>query len=393
MPLGLTLGAEYSRNDIAYRIFSVPTSSAPEFDEECDQATGLCEDARVNEDDAALYAQGVLSVTPALAVTASLRGDYVRIPFRDLRDPENDGTNTYRRVSPRLGVNYYIGHDVRGYAAVSTGFRAPAPLELACADETSPCSLPFALGDDPPLDPVTVVNYESGIDWEPREGAFLDIVGFREDARNEIVFVAAHTTTGYFQNIDRARRQGIEASGSLTLPAGLRIFASYALIDATYESPVLLASELPQPDSATPGDRFPLSPRHRGSVGVELTRVLGKSLIGAQLSVNAVSNQYLRGNDENLDEVDLGEDGGSRVVSGTVPGYAVTDFQLSYERPHIALTAHVQNLFDRDYETFGIFGENPAGPIGGPRPPSPVLERFLNPGYPRSVSVSLEVRR
>jgi outer membrane receptor protein involved in Fe transport len=323
-----------------------------------------------------------------------MRGDYVRIPFRDLRDPEHDGTNSYRRFSPRLGVNYYIGPDVRGYAAVSTGFRAPAPLELACADETSPCSLPFALGDDPPLDPVTVVNYESGIDWEPREGAALDIVGFREDTRNEIVFVAAHTTTGFFQNIDRARRQGIEASGSLTLPAGLRIFGSYALIDATYQSPVLLASELPEPDSARPGDRFPLSPRHRGSLGVELTHVLGKSLIGAQLSVSAVSSQYLRGNDGNFDEVNLSPEGDEgRLVSGSVSGYAVADFQLHYERPHISLTAHVQNLFDRDYETFGIFGENPAGPIGGPRPPTPVLERFLNPGYPRTLSISVEVSR
>lgn len=394
MPLGLTVGAEYSRNDIAYRIFSVPTTGAPGFGEGCDLANGLCEDARVHEDDAALYAQGVLSVTPALALTASMRGDYVRIPFRDLRDPANDGTDSYRRLSPRLGANYYIGPDVRGYVAVSTGFRAPAPLELACADETSPCSLPFALGDDPPLDPVTVVNYETGIDWEPRDGISFDVAGFREDARNEIVFVAARTTTGFFQNIDRARRQGIEASGSLALPAGFRIFGSYSLIDATYQSPVLLASQMPQPDSARPGDRFPLSPRHRGSVGVELTHAFGTSLIGAQLSVDAVSSQYLRGNDANLAEVNLSPGGdGGLMVSGSVPGYAVTNLQLRYERPHIALSAHVQNLLDRDYETFGIFGENPAGPIGSPRPTIPVLERFLNPAYPRTVSISVEVRR
>ncbi|HEU6450464.1 MAG TPA: hypothetical protein VFT57_03525, partial [Gemmatimonadaceae bacterium] len=130
------------------------------------------------------------------------------------------------------------------------------------------------------------------------------------------------------------------------------------------------------------------------SIGVELTRVLGRSLLGAQLSVQAVSSQYLRGNDENLDQVDLSPGGDEgRVVSGSVSGYTVTNLRLSYERPHIALTAHVQNLFDRSYETFGIFGENPSGPIGGPRPPEPVLERFLNPGYPRTLSVSLEVSR
>ncbi len=393
MPLGLTIGAEYSRNDIAYRIFSVPTASAPGFEEECDQGNGLCENARVNENDAALYAQGVLTVSPALALTASLRGDYVRIPFRDLRDSGNDGTSSYVRLSPRVGVNYYLGPELRGYSTVSTGFRAPAPLELGCANESSPCALPFALGDDPPLDPVTVLNYESGIDWEPGDAAYLDVVGFREEVRNEIVFVASSTTMGFFQNIARARRQGIEASASLALPGGLRIFGSYALIDATYRSPVLLASELPEPDSARIGNRFPLSPRHRGSIGLEFTRAVGKSLLGARLTANAISSQYLRGNDANLDEVNLAESGPPRFVSGSVPGYALASLQLSYQRPHVALTADVRNLFDRDYVNFGIFGENPVGPIGGPRPSEPAMERFLNPGYPRTLSVSLEVSR
>ncbi|HEY9515495.1 MAG TPA: TonB-dependent receptor [Gemmatimonadaceae bacterium] len=392
MPFGLTVGAEYSRNDVTYRIFSVPTLEAPEFEEECDQSNGLCENARVNEDDAALYAQGVLNLTPAVALTASMRGDYVRIPFRDLRDSENDGTNTYRRFSPRLGVNYYLGETVRGYAAASTGFRAPAALELACADENSPCALPFSLGDDPPLDPVTVTNYESGIDWEPVEGTYLDVVGFRENTRNEIVFVAAQTTAGFFRNIPRARRQGIEASGSLALPAGLRIFGSYGLIDATYQSSVLLASEIPEPDSAHAGNRFPLSPRHRGTAGLEATRTVGQSLIEGALTVQAVSSQYMRGNDANADMVNVSEDGPAELVSGRVPGYAVATLRLRYERPHFGISAFVTNLFDREYETFGIFGENPAGPIGGPRPSEPRIERFLNPGYPRTLTVSFEAK-
>lgn len=392
MPLGVTVGAEYSRNDVTYRIFSVPTAGAPDFEGDCDQSTGLCENARVNEDDAALYAQGVLSVTPALAFTASMRGDYVHIPFRDLRDRANDGTNSYRRFSPRIGVNYYLGDAFRGYAAVSTGFRAPAALELACADESAPCALPFSLGDDPPLDPVTVVNYESGIDWEPREGTALDIVGFREDARNEIVFVASRTTTGFFQNIPRARRQGIEASGSLELPAGLRVFGSYALIDATYQSSVLLASAIPESDSARTGDRLPLSPRHRATFGLAATRVQGRSVIEGTLFLRAVSSQYMRGNDANANVVDVSKDIIPDLVSGLVPGYTVASLRLHYESSHFGISAHISNLFDRDFETFGIFGENPVGPIGGPRPSEARIERFLNPGYPRTLTVTIEAK-
>lgn len=388
-PLALTVGAEYSRNDVRYRIFSEPTASAPEVEEECDPATGLCENARVNEDDAALYAQGVLQATPRLAVTASVRGDYVRVPFRDLREPDNDGTSTFRRLSPRLGVNYALSDEFRGYAAVSTGFRAPAALELACANEDSPCPLPFSLGDDPPLDPVTVANYETGFDWEPRDGAFLDVVAFREDVRDEIVFVASRTTAGFFQNVPRTRRQGLEMSAQVPLPAGLRAFGSYGLIDATYQSPVLLASAIPEPDSAFPGDRFPLSPRHRGTIGLGVTRVLGSAVLQGTLSLKAVSSQFLRGNDANLEQVTLPS---GALVSGRVPGYTVTDLHLRYEHSRFAVSAYVTNLFDQAFETFGIFAENPVGPIGGPRPAEAVVERFLNPGYPRAVTVSIEAR-
>ncbi|HEU4642138.1 MAG TPA: TonB-dependent receptor [Gemmatimonadaceae bacterium] len=389
LPLALTVGAEYARNDVRYRIFSEATPEAP-IDGSCDPSTGLCESARVNEDDGALYAQGVLQATPRLSFTAAARGDWVRVPFRDLRDPSNDGTNTFTRFSPRIGVNYTLSDAVRGYAAVSTGFRAPAALELACADASAPCPLPFSLGDDPPLRPVTVTNYETGFDWEPRDGANLDVVAYREDVRDEIVFVtSAATTTGFFQNIPRTRRQGIEASGSLSLPAGLRLFGSYALLGATYQSAVLLESALPAPDSARPGDEFPLSPRHRGSVGVEATRVVGRALLGAELSVRMVSSQFLRGNDANLERVALDS---ARTASGRIPGYSTTSLALRWERERVAIHASVSNLFDQRYATFGIFGENPKGAIGAPRPGEPVLERFLNPAYPRSVTLSMELR-
>lgn len=390
LPLALTVGVEYSRNDVTYRILSEPTPEAPEVEEGCDPASRVCEDARVNEDDAAVFAQGMLQVSPKLAVTASARADYVRVPFRDLRDPDNDGTSTFRRFSPRLGITYALSDRLRGYAAVSTGFRAPAALELACADEAAPCPLPFSLGDDPPLEPVSVVDYEAGIDWEPRSGLLVDVVAFREDVRNEIAFVASRTTAGFFQNLPRTRRQGVEASSTIPLPAGLRVFGSYTFLDATYRSTVLLASALPEPDTARPGDRFPLSPAHRGTAGIGITRVIGPSVLDAELAVQAVGSQFLRGNDANLERITLPS---GAVVSGRLPGYAVSQLRLRYERERFAIAADVTNLFDRRYVNFGLLGENPIGAPGGPSPPEPVLERFLNPGYPRAVTISLEVKR
>jgi len=259
---------------------------------------------------------------------------------------------------------------------VSTGFRAPAALELACADVTAPCPLPFALGDDPPLDPVTVVDYQGGIDWDFASGSTIDISTYRTNVRNDIVFVASKTTAGYFQNIPHTRRQGVEISGTLALPAGFRTFGSYSYLDATYQSTVQLASAIPNAAPTEPGDRFPLSPAHRGTAGVGYTRVFPSMVFDGALSMRAVSSQFLRGDEAN-DHAPL-------------PGYAVADLRLSLDARHYGVTARVSNLFNSRYDTFGIFADNPEGPLAGPPLPQP--ERWLTPGYPFAITLSLTVK-
>jgi outer membrane receptor protein involved in Fe transport len=378
LPLAVTVGAEYARNAVRYRIFNEPNAAADTLDDSCDEPTGLCEQASVDEDDAALFAQTVLGLGEQLSVTGSLRADWVRVPFRDLREPDHNGTSTFRRLSPRLGLNYQRGQ-VRGYVAASGGFRAPAALELACADETAPCPLPFSLGDDPPLRPVSVWNYETGLDWE-RRNAMLDVVLFRTDVRNEIVFAAAEATAGYFQNVPRTRRQGLEVSAALPLTRTTRLRADYAFLEATYRSTVRLATALGEDASpAEPGDRFPLSPLHRGTVAFAATRLAAALVLDGEISLSAVSSQFLRGDEAN--------------EYSPVPGYAVAHLRFEAEHERFAITAHVTNLLDRRFETFGIWAENPKGPIGGPPPADPeTLERFLNPGYPRAITVAIKAK-
>ena len=379
--LALTVGAEYSRNDVGYRIFAESGTGSGDGSDtlpaSCIQNSGLCERARVPEDDASLYVQGALAVSARLAVTAAARADYVRIPFRDLLEPENNGTNVFRRVSPRVGVTYNVDSRTSGYASVSSGFRAPAALELACADENAPCSLPSALGDDPPLSPVTVRTYEAGMDRELGHDAKLGISAYRTDVRNEIVFVASTVTAGFFQNIPRTRRQGVEVTGGVGLPAGFRTSASYSYLNATYESVVALASALDD-NVARPGDRFPLSPAHQGTVSLAKTHAFHASVLDAQLSLRAVSSQFLRGDDANRE----------RPLSP----YAVSDARLNWQTQRFTVAAQVTNLFNRVYNSFGVFGENPLGPPGGVRPAEPATERFLTPAYPRAVTVTVSVR-
>ena len=372
-PLALTVGAELSRSDVHEMIYAqIPAGSADTLPSGCDPVSFLCADVKVPETDAGLFAQAVLQLSPALSLTAALRGDGVRLPFQDLTDSANSGTSTYTHLSPRVGANFAISGTVRGYANIGGGFRAPAPVELGCADQSAPCPLPYALGDDPPLAPVTLTSYEVGADWEPQGGSTLEASLFLSDVDNDIVFVASTATAGYFKNIPRTRRQGIEVTGTLALPYGLRASASYAYVQATYQSTVALASALPT-DTARPGDVFPLSPRERVTLSLGAAEVVGRGTIGAELGMNAVSTQYLRGDDANTE--------------APLPGYAVWRLRVSYQRSHLAVTATVRNLFDRAFSSFGTYADNPLDP------PADQPERFYTPAAPRSYVLALTLSR
>ena len=94
--------------------------------------------------------------------------------------------------------------------------------------------------------------------------------------------------------------------------------------------------------------------------------------------MRAVSSQYLRGDEANN--------------LPPLAGYAVSDLRLGVDRERYGLTVDVTNLFDRRYETFGVYASNPRGAVGGPLPAVAPVERFLTPGYPRALSVSVEMK-
>jgi outer membrane receptor protein involved in Fe transport len=337
----------------------------------------LCADVFVPEQDAGIFAQGVLSLTPALSLTAAARFDWVRVPFEDRYDSANSATSVFTHLSPRFGATYEFDPVWRGYAVVSGGFRAPAPVELGCASPDAPCPLPYALGSDPPLQPVTLASYEVGADWSPRGGSTLEASLFWSDVHDEIVFVASTNTQGYFQNIPHTRRAGVEVSGTLMLPRGMRASASYTFLNATYQSTVLLSSQLPVPDSVHPGDVFPLSPHDRVTFAFGATEVVGSGTIDGEIGMNAVSTQFVRGDDAN--------------VEAPLAGYAVWRLRATYARDHVAFTATVQNLFDHKFSSFATYADNPVGPPGGP--PTDEVERFYTPAQPRAFIVSLKLSR
>ncbi len=317
--------------------------------------------------DLAGYALGDLT-TGRVTLSAGARYDYVRIPFQNQLDPTRDTSSTYKRLSPKGGITVDAGGGLSLYGSVGGAFRAPAVIELACADETAPCPLPFALGDDPPIKPVRATTFEVGGRLVAGQ-VILSASAYRTNVRDDIILAgsdsapAGTTIDGFFTNVDKTRRQGIEASAQLFLTGGHSLYANYAYTDATFESAADIFSirdDFGGDNAVVPGNKMPLVPAHQVKFGASLKLPMGFYAGG---DGRYIGSQYLRG-DESNQEPKLG-------------AYMVVDARLGWRGKGWEVVAVGNNIAQTKYATFGTFNVNQGG--GG------VLERFLTPGYRRVV--------
>ncbi|HXI19834.1 MAG TPA: TonB-dependent receptor, partial [Gemmatimonadales bacterium] len=227
--LSLRAGLDGTVNRVHVRLFEEnPTNAANRT---------LTTDVKSPSGDAAAYVLADLGIG-RVTFSGGARYDYIRIPYHNLLDPAADTTSTFKRLSPRGGVSVDLGNGASAYASVGQSFRAPAVLELACADSLAACPLPFALGDDPPLKPVVATTVELGGKWVVGQALFSASV-YRTGVRHDISFIQSDTAiyAGYFANIGDTRREGVELSARFFPTTGVSLYANYTYTRATYRSP------------------------------------------------------------------------------------------------------------------------------------------------------------
>lgn len=362
--LGLRFGGGGSVNDVRIRLLA----------ERIDP--GLTTDVESDIADANVYATAQYTVGLSTA-SAALRWDLVHVPFSNLLDPAKDTTSTYARLSPSVGALFALGYGAEAYLSAGQSFRAPAVIELACADPDEPCPLPFALGDDPPLDPVVATTVEAGGRY--RAGTIsLEASVYRTWLQDDIFLFPyededepeGSTIDGYFGNLGDTRREGVELAAAWVPASGVALHATYGYTSATFQvdgAEIFSIREVAGAENTVErGDRFPLVPAHRLTAGVSIT-------LGGGISVGALGRftgeQYLRGDEAN-DETPL-------------DSYFVADARMMWERGTWTVLGVVTNLFDTGRATFGTFNINQG---------TAELERFLTPAQPRQVKVIVRRR-
>lgn len=340
-----------------------------------------------------LFVTDTLDVTSALAVTASGRYNIAQIDLFDRRGTNLNGLNRYTHFNPAIGATYKLLRNVTAYAGYSTSNRAPTASEIECSDPLLPCLLPANLGGDPPtLRQVIARTYEVGLRGHLASpgGAVgmltWNVGAFRTLLEDDIFAVSTSLSTGFFQNIGSTRRQGGEAGLAYNWSRG-DAFLNYSYVDATFQSAFQLSSPSnPFQDAGgniqvAPGDRLPGIPRHRIKAGADY-KVLPTWAVGGTLVY--VSTQFYKGDESNQNP--------------PLPGYQILNLHTSYEfSRQSAVFLTVNNVFDRRYATFGIFGD-PTG-VGAPGiPPDAnsndpgVDNRLQNPAAPRAVFGGVRIK-
>ena len=331
-----------------------------------------------------LFISDTLSLSEQVHVTVSGRYNRAGIDIVDMLGTSLDGSHTFGRFNPAVGAVFEADENTSFFARYSESNRTPTAAELSCADPAEPCRVPNAFVADPPLEQAVARSFDAGVRgrWRTAAGrGEWSVAAYRTRIDDDILFVASPELigTGYFQNAGATARSGldVELSGGIARTAW---YMSYGLVDATFESPLLLPSDEEVNDAATdegvavaPGDRLPGIPRHSLKAGVRQDLTDAWDLA---LETVVSSSRFFLG-DEGNDQIPL-------------EGYGVVNLRSSYRFDNgVELFARIENLLDARYATSGVLAELEVFLREVPDASDP---RFIGPGMPRSAFGGVRVR-
>ena len=366
----LTLGGEATSNAVRIRVHEEPNPGHATASDGSALPRLLAELADAQVALGAFVQEGLrIAAGPlsGLGVTGSLRYDRIGHDIVDT-SPVNPGgatgTATYQAWTPALGVDWTLAPGWLASASFTGGFRAPAFLEITCADASAPCvGLQAGVAPDATFTQLSAVrsrSLEVGLQGSPLPWLTASLSVFRVDLSHDIYAVTPPgTTLIYFQNVGATRRQGLEATLRLR-PRHLDVDVSYSYTRATFESDLELATARTPTgtQSVHRGADLPLSPRQRLDL---VARVRPGSWLTVEAGASYVGSQVYRGDEANQ--------------APRLAPYLVAHTGLEARWGAWSASLRIQNLFDLRYQTFGTFAPD------GRAPGQPVVP-FLTPGPP-----------
>lgn len=234
---------------------------------------------------------------------------------------DNSGKTTYEEVLPSVALSWQIIPEVLAYASYAKGFETPTFTEMAYPAQGGASMLD--------LKPSKSDNYELGLKSSNTLGDF-NLATFYIETKDDIVAAESMGGRATFRNADKTLRKGIEFAWNKKLWKDIAVNASYAYLDATFDSKVPAAgkvAEIPE------GNAIPGIAKNQAFIGLVWQPEQG---FYAGLDTQFMDKVYV--NDINSDAA------ASYTVASIYTGYA-------WKRADWGINgfARVDNLFDKNY--------------------------------------------
>ncbi|MET0717824.1 MAG: TonB-dependent receptor, partial [Pseudoxanthomonas sp.] len=203
------------------------------------------------------FAQAWWRFAPRWSLLAGARHSEVEFTARDryvtASNPDDSGNVRYRDTTPVAGLMFEPRDDLRFYVSAGRGFETPTFNELGYRADGG-AGLAFDLR------PAISRNVELGMKWRGEGDTRLEAALFRADTDDELAVARNVGGRSSFQNVGRARRQGLETSFETALSDQWNLQLAYTWLDATFRSAYLVCTGAGCTVPSTPvaaGSRIP----------------------------------------------------------------------------------------------------------------------------------------
>lgn len=242
----------------------------------------------------------------------------------------------YTRFSPQAGVVYEFSPMFSLYASYGEGFRPNSGTDVLSNT----------------FEPETTRSYEVGAKFATSDEKLSGTIALFDIKKNNVL-TADPANAGFSLALGSARSKGVEFDLNGELPGEIKIWLSYAYLDAE------VGQDAGDPNFGFPilkGDPLLNIPKHSGNVLVTKDFAIGDNTLMIGAGANYVSSR-------------LGETG---VTSFRLPDYTLVKLLASYEiGEHLRLSGEINNLFDEEYY------------------PSSYSRLWVTPGAPRTFMVRI----
>ena len=271
------------------------------------------------------YLQASWQFLPTWRLDTGVRYSNVHYKSKDhyLSNGNDSDKTEYDKILPSAALSWQILPELLTYVSYAKGFETPTFTEMAYQADSSKSGFNFD------LKPSTSDNYELGLKSQNQLGDFTVAV-FQSKTQNDIVSAGSSNGRSTFRNADRTLRKGAEFTWNKQVWKDLTVNASYAYLDATFDSNVPALGKIAE---IPKGNAIPGIAKNQAFIGLAWKPDQG---FYAGLDTQYMGKIYV--DDSNSDAA------ASYTIASIYTGYAWKHADWGFNS-----FARVDNLFDKNY--------------------------------------------